>query len=84
MHLFLLDTTVCSSAAFFDRSYNRIGGTYIKAMYVEYTDSSFKTKKLRTPSEMHLGFMGPVIKAEVGDVIRVVFENKVNSKYLIF
>ena len=50
-------------------------------MFVEYTDSSFVTKKQRTSNEKHLGFMGPVIKAEVGDVIRVVFQNKVKSRF---
>ena len=53
----------------------------MKAMFVEYTDSSFITKKQRTSNEKHLGFMGPVIKAEVGDVIRVVFQNKVKSRF---
>ena len=77
----MFDWLICSSGTFFDKSYNRIGGTYIKAMYVEYTDSSFTTRKPRTADEKHLGFMGPVIKAEVGDVIRVVFQNKVSNLF---
>lgn len=47
-------------------------------MYFEYKDSSFVERKNRSLEEKHLGFMGPVIKAEVGDIIRVVFQNKVS------
>ena len=72
-----------SSGVFFKRSFNRIGGKYIKARYVEYTDSTFTVKKLRSPDERHLGLMGPVIKAEVGDVIQVIFQNKVRLKFLL-
>merc|ERR1719193_769930 len=43
-----------------------IGRIYIKALYIEYTDDTFSTKKIRPASEEHLGFMGPVIRAEVG------------------
>lgn len=71
-----------SSGVFFRNSFNRIGGKYIKARYVEYTDSTFTIKKLRSPDERHLGLMGPVIKAEVGDVIQVIFQNKVRFKFI--
>ena len=46
-------------------------------MFVEYTDDTFTTKVNRTASEMHLGFLGPVIRAEVGDEIKVLFKNQV-------
>lgn len=49
--------------------------TYRKAIYREYTDASFSTLKLRPPEWEHLGILGPVIRAEVGDVIRVTFKN---------
>ena len=48
-----------------------IGGTYIKAQYIEYTDSSFNERKQRTVAENHLGLQGPVLRAEVGDTIIV-------------
>lgn len=64
-----------SSATFFAQSDNRIGGKYIKARYVEYKDANFTTKKVR--NESYLGIFGPIIKAEVGDEIHVVFKNKV-------
>lgn len=52
-----------------------IGTKYKKALFREYTDSTFKTLKPRTPEWEHLGMLGPVIRAEVGDSIRVVFRN---------
>ena len=61
---------------FFAQGVGRIGGTYTKASYEEYTDSTFSVKKEKPK---HLGFLGPVIRAEVGDVIEVVFKNNVRK-----
>ncbi len=52
-----------------------IGRVYKKAIYREYTDGTFATLKPRAPEWEHLGVMGPLIRAEVGDTIRVVFKN---------
>ncbi len=49
--------------------------TYLKAVYHEYTDGSFTTLKPRDPQWEHLGILGPLIRGEVGDVIKVVFKN---------
>jgi len=49
--------------------------TYLKAVYREYTDSTFKTLKPRAPEWEHLGILGPLIRAEVGDTVKVVFKN---------
>ena len=49
--------------------------TYRKAVYHEYTDATFNTLKVRPPEWEHLGILGPLIRAEVGDVIKVVFKN---------
>jgi manganese oxidase len=54
---------------------DRVGRVYIKALYREYTDASFTTLKPRTPEWQHLGTLGPVIRAEVGDTIVVHFKN---------
>ncbi|WP_254061510.1 multicopper oxidase domain-containing protein [Granulicella sp. L60] len=48
---------------------------YHKAIYREYTDATFKTLKIHTRQWEHLGILGPLIRAEVGDSIRVVFRN---------
>lgn len=65
------------SAKYFTHADDRIGGQYKKAVYVEYTDDTFTTKVNRSSNEAHLGFLGPVIRAEVGDEIHVLFKNKV-------
>jgi manganese oxidase len=49
--------------------------SYLKALYREYTDATFKTLKPRDPQWEHLGLLGPLIRAEVGDTIKVVFKN---------
>ena len=49
---------------------------YHKAIYREYTDATFTTLKPRPPKWTHLGILGPLLRAEVGDSLRVVFRNK--------
>lgn len=68
------------STVFFAQGDERIGGTYLKASYEEYADSNFTTKK---DKPAYLGFLGPVIRAEVGDVIEVVFKNNVRTAALV-
>jgi FtsP/CotA-like multicopper oxidase with cupredoxin domain len=53
----------------------RIGHMYLKAVYREYTDATFRQLKPRGERWRHLGLLGPVIHAEVGDTIKVVFKN---------
>ncbi|KAG2438725.1 hypothetical protein HXX76_005270 [Chlamydomonas incerta] len=53
----------------------RIGGTFVKAQYREYTDASFTAVKPRGKEWEHLGSLGPALYAEVGDVLVVVFRN---------
>src|SRR5574341_406594 len=53
----------------------RIGKVYIKAQYREYTDGTFATLKPIPPAWQHLGILGPVLRAAVGDTIVVVFKN---------
>lgn len=67
-----------ASEVFFEQGATRIGGSYKKLVYREYTDASFTKKKERGPKEEHLGILGPLIWAEVGDTIRVTFFNKAN------
>lgn len=52
--------------------------TYVKAVYHEYTDATFKTRKARPPEWEHLGILGPLLRAEVGDTLKVVFKNNTN------
>ena len=48
---------------------------YLKALYREYADSTFTTLVARPPAWRHLGYLGPLLRAQVGDTIRVVFRN---------
>ena len=57
---------------------HRIGKVYKKALYREYTDETFTALKERPPEWEHLGVLGPLLRAEVGDTIRVVFKNNVH------
>jgi len=72
-----------SSATFFTRSANRIGGKYMKTLYFEYTNASFSERKVRNASESYLGILGPIIRAEVGDEIHVTFRNLASRRYSI-
>ena len=53
----------------------RIGSKYEKCLYRGYTDGSFTHRVARPAGERYLGLLGPVIRAEVGDTIKVVFRN---------
>ena len=64
---------------FFVKSEDSIGGKYWKALYFEYADDTFITRKEK---DQHLGFLGPVIRAEVGDTIKVTFRNKVDVQLI--
>jgi len=53
----------------------RIGSTYVKCLYRAYSDASFKHLVPRPAADGYFGLLGPVIRAEVGDTIRVSFRN---------
>ncbi|HEU4697994.1 MAG TPA: multicopper oxidase domain-containing protein [Gemmatimonadales bacterium] len=58
-----------------------IGLVYRKALYREYTDETFTTLKPRPPEWEHLGILGPVVRGQVDDTIRVVFRNNADRPY---
>ena len=53
-----------------------IGHVYHKSVYREYTDSTFTTLRARDAAWQHLGILGPLLRAVVGDTLRVVFRNR--------
>ena len=53
---------------------------YKKVLYREFTDGSFTQEK---PHPSHLGVLGPVIKGEVGDVVKIHFKNKANRVFTV-
>ncbi|XP_054853023.1 coagulation factor VIII [Eublepharis macularius] len=65
-----------------ERGPQRIGSRYKKVMYVEYEDQHFKKRK--TPRDPQMGILGPVLKGEVGDELKIVFKNLASRIYNIY
>ncbi|CAO2623636.1 Heph [Lemmus lemmus] len=65
---------------YFQKSSSRIGGTYWKVRYEAFQDEKFQ-ERVRQEEETHLGILGPVIRAEVGDTIQVVFYNRASKPF---
>lgn len=70
-----------AAAAYTQPGPNHIGHVYKKAVYREYTDATFTTRKRRAPQDEYLGLLGPILRAEVGDTIKVVFRNNASRPY---
>jgi FtsP/CotA-like multicopper oxidase with cupredoxin domain len=60
-----------------------LGRTYKKAVFREYTDSTFATPKPRPAEWEHLGILGPLLRATVGDTFRIVFRNKATHPHTL-
>ena len=60
---------------------HKIGKVYKKAIYREYVDARFATLKPRSSEDQYLGILGPILRAEVGDTIKVFFKNKASRPY---
>ena len=69
------------SKLFVEQGPTRIGQKYRKAVFREYTDDTFQTLKPRPAELAHMGILGPVIRAEVGDTIKVVFRNNSSQAF---
>lgn len=72
-----------AAKVFVERKEGRSGRVHRKAIYVEYTDATFQTKKPRPKEWEHTGIMGPILRAQVGDTIRVVFKNATTRPYSV-
>uniref|UniRef100_A0A667IXP4 Ceruloplasmin n=2 Tax=Lynx TaxID=13124 RepID=A0A667IXP4_LYNCA len=70
------------SDKFFQKSSSRIGGTYWKVRYEAFQDETFQ-EKVQIEENTHLGILGPVIRAEVGDTIQVIFYNRASQPFSI-
>ncbi|KAG5187278.1 putative multicopper oxidase [Tribonema minus] len=67
-----------AAAVFLQDTPGTVGRVYKKAIYREYTDETFTVAK---PSPAWQGFLGPAIRAEVGDSLEVLFNNKCTLPY---
>nr|XP_025843440.1 hephaestin isoform X2 [Vulpes vulpes] len=70
------------SEKFFQKGSSRIGGTYWKVRYEAFQDETFQ-EKVQLEENKHLGILGPVIRAEVGDTIQVIFYNRASQPFSI-
>lgn len=68
---------------FTGRADDRIGATYRKAIYVQYTDENFTTIKPPEDEWQHRGLVGPVLHAVVGDSLEVVVRNNTSLPYSV-
>ncbi|MEQ2159059.1 hypothetical protein GOODEAATRI_018596, partial [Goodea atripinnis] len=68
------------ASIFLERGQHRIGGVYKKAMYREYTDATYSHL---APRPDWLGFLGPILRAEVDDVIIIHLKNFASRSYSI-
>ncbi|PKU34858.1 coagulation factor v [Limosa lapponica baueri] len=66
-----------------DNFSNVIGKKYKKAIFRQYTDASF-TKRLENPRPKETGILGPVIRAQLNDKVKIVFKNKASRPYSIY
>jgi FtsP/CotA-like multicopper oxidase with cupredoxin domain len=64
-----------------ERGPHLIGKVYRKAIYREYTDATFTKLKPRSAEWEHAGILGPILRAEVGDTIKVVFKNNASRPF---
>ncbi|GAB1607633.1 hephaestin-like protein 1 [Argonauta hians] len=76
-----LDNNGSISAQVYAEKPNRIGRTYKKALFYQYKDSSYMTKLTRNKDEVHLGFLGPIIKVEEGERVEVYLRNFASRPY---
>ena len=63
---------------FLERGPHRIGSVYKKAVFRQYTDASYSRL---VPQPEWLGFLGPILRAEVDEVISVHLKNFATRNY---
>ncbi|XP_072504800.1 coagulation factor V isoform X4 [Notamacropus eugenii] len=62
---------------------NQIGTRYKKVVYKQYQDESF-TKRIENSSPEETGILGPIIRAQVRDTLKIVFKNMASRPYSIY
>ncbi|XP_062906834.1 coagulation factor V isoform X1 [Mobula hypostoma] len=67
----------------FGRSIKQRNTRYKKVIFRRYTDAFFKKRYDHGERDDHLGILGPIIRAEVNDVIKVMFKNLASRPYSI-
>lgn len=60
------------------KPFTTFGTTYLKALYRGYTNPSFKQLTEQGPWQ---GTQGPTLRSEVGDMLEIMFVNKLSKNY---
>lgn len=72
VHFHTQNTEILSSHRRQEKSLQNSRETkFTKAVFRRYMDSGFNTPEIRGEIDEHLGILGPVIKAEVGQTLMV-------------
>lgn len=58
--------------------YDQYGTTWLKGLYRGYTDSTFSKYTSQPPWQ---GVQGPTLRAEVGDLIEIMFVNQLSRNF---
>ncbi|XP_029789209.1 coagulation factor V [Suricata suricatta] len=66
-----------------DNFSNQIGKQYKKVVYKQYQDGSF-TKRMENLNIKEDGILGPIIRAQVRDTLKIVFKNMASRVYSIY
>lgn len=53
----------------------QLGWAYQKLLYRRYSDATFRVLAVLPQQDRYLGSIGPIVRAEVGDTVVVVFKN---------
>uniref|UniRef100_A0A669DEQ5 ferroxidase n=1 Tax=Oreochromis niloticus TaxID=8128 RepID=A0A669DEQ5_ORENI len=69
---------------YLSQSPTRIGGKYKKAVYTQYKDETFTERSEHLQRKNELGILGPVIRAQIRDIITIVFKNMASRPYSIY
>ncbi|XP_006149780.1 ceruloplasmin [Tupaia chinensis] len=60
-----------------------LGTKYKKVVYRQYDDSTFTNQTKRNESDKHLDILGPLIFANPGQILKIVFKNNASRPYSI-
>ena len=53
----------------------QLGWAYQKLLYRRYSDATFRAPAVLPQQDRYLGSIGPIVRAEVGDTVVIVFKN---------
>ncbi|KAF2085751.1 Cupredoxin [Saccharata proteae CBS 121410] len=73
-----IESSPRASSAGYLKSTGSWGLTWTKALYRGYTDASFTNLTEQPPTQ---GTQGPLLRAEVGDLVQILFCNKLSENY---